>query len=150
MSLFFQGSARQSFWIDVQKTSPFANSGTVRGYSLKNQLLKAYADDYWSEENQDIYALWPRLSTGVSDNNSQRSTWFMRDGSFLRLKNTEIGYTLPENLAKRISLEKARIYISGINLLTFSAFKLWDVEMAGNGLDYPVQKVYNVGLQLSF
>jgi len=150
MSLFFQGSARQSFWIDVQKTSPFANSGTVRGYTLKNQLLKAYADDYWSEENQDIYALWPRLSTGVSDNNSQRSTWFMRNGSFLRLKNTEIGYTLPENLAKRISLEKARIYISGINLLTFSAFKLWDVEMAGNGLDYPVQKVYNIGLQLSF
>lgn len=149
-SFFFQGLARESFWIDVYRTSPFAFTGRVNGLNLKNQLLESYANDHWSEDNRDLYALWPRLSTDVNVNNRQQSTWFMRNGSFLRLKHTEVGYSLPDHLAQRFFLEKARIYISGINLLSFSAFKLWDVEMAGNGLDYPIQKVYNVGLQISF
>lgn len=150
LSCFFQGLARESFWIDVNKTSPFANAGTVNDLQLKNGLLKAYADDHWSEDNQNLFALWPRLSTDVNANNAQTNTWFMRDGAFLRLKNAEFGYTLPQSLTKRIHLEKARFYINGSNLISFSKFKLWDVEMAGNGLDYPIQRVINVGAQLSF
>lgn len=150
LSCFFQGLARESFWIDVNKTSPFANVGNVNGLQLKNGLLKAYAGDHWSENNQNLYALWPRLSTDINANNAKRNTWFMRNGSFTRLKNAEFGYTLPGNLTKKIHLTKARFYINGSNLLCFSKFKLWDVEMAGNGLDYPVQRVFNLGLQLSF
>jgi hypothetical protein len=112
--------------------------------------LQAYADDHWSEDHRNLYALWPRLSTRVINNNTQSSTWFMRNGSFLRLKTLELGYSLPERLTKRIHLEKARFYISGINLLSFSRFKLWDVEMGGNGLGYPVQRVTNIGIQISF
>ena len=74
----------------------------------------------------------------------------MRNGAFLRLKNVEIGYTLPTVLTKRISVEKVRVYASGSNLFVFSPFKLWDVEMAGEGLDYPVQRVLNFGIQVSF
>jgi len=110
--------------------------------------LKAYADDHWSEENQNLYALWPRLSTSAAgnNNNSQRSTWFMRDGAFLRLKSVELGYTIP----KLTGATRLRIYFTGTNLLTFSKFKLWDPEMGGNGLGYPIQRVFNIGMNLSF
>src|SRR5699024_7245275 len=127
-----------------------ANYDKSRGLHLKNQMLQVYADDHWSKDNQDLYALWPRLTTEVNDNNKQRSTWFMRNGAFLRLKNTEIGYTLPARLTQRVSIKKLRIYVNGSNLCVFSPFKLWDIEMAGNGLDYPIQRVINFGLQLSF
>jgi len=74
----------------------------------------------------------------------------LRDGSFLRLKQAEIGYSLPEELIRRVRLNTLRVYISGSNLLMFSKFKLWDVEMGGNGLGYPIQRVYNAGIQLTF
>ncbi len=133
LSLFFQGSARSSFWI-------LAN----------NALLKAYADSHWSEANRDIYALWPRLSYKWENNNLVRNTWYMQDGTFLRLKSVELGYSLPKNLYQRFGIEYMRLYGSGTNLLTFSRFKLWDPEMGGNGLGYPVQRVLNIGLQISF
>ena len=74
----------------------------------------------------------------------------MRDGSFLRLKSVELGYTIPERLADKIKMKNLRFYASGTNLLIFSKFKLWDPEMSGNGLGYPIQRVFNLGVQLSF
>ncbi|MGV3639069.1 MAG: SusC/RagA family TonB-linked outer membrane protein [Adhaeribacter sp.] len=155
-SAFFQGMAKTSFWIDTEATSPFASyrypseraSGELANATLNNQVLKAYADSYWSEEHRDVYALWPRLSPGINANNSQTSSWFMRDGSFLRLKQVEIGYTLPNHLQKKIHTSGCRIYVNASNLYTFSKFKLWDVEMGGNGLGYPIQRVINLGLNL--
>ena len=140
-SVFFQGSERQSFWINANATSPFINDA---------QILKAYADSYWSEENQDVYALWPRLSPTVISNNVATSTWFMRDGSFLRLKQMEFGYTVPQKVTERIRMNNLRFYVSGSNLLLFSKFKMWDVEMAGNGLGYPNQRVVNFGVNFTF
>ena len=142
LSCFFQGAARTSFMIDASATSPFVNG--------QNALLKAYAEDHWSETNPDPHALWPRLSDVAESNNCQQSSWFLRDGSFLRLKQAEIGYSLPEELIRRVRLNTLRVYISGSNLLMFSKFKLWDVEMGGNGLGYPIQRVYNAGIQLTF
>jgi TonB-linked SusC/RagA family outer membrane protein len=141
LSAFLQGLARESFFIDPTKTSPFVNN---------TQLLKAYADSHWSEENQNLYATWPRLSTAIVNNNVQTSTWWMRDGTFLRLKSVELGYTLPATLTKRLSIDKVRIYLSGLNLLTWSGFGLWDPEMGGNGFAYPIQKVYNLGVDVNF
>lgn len=153
-SAFFQGLARESFWIDVNATAPFVSylySGETNTRTLQNALIKAYADNHWSEDNRNMYALWPRLSTSSigNSNNSQRSTWFMQDGSFLRLKSLEVGYTIPGKMVNKLGAN-IRIYASGTNLLTFSKFKLWDPEMAGNGLGYPIQRVYNVGLTISF
>ncbi|MGL5681930.1 MAG: TonB-dependent receptor [Marinifilaceae bacterium] len=142
LSAFFQGSARSSFWIDPSATSPFIGGQTA--------LLKAYAEDHWSEDNRNIHALWPRLSETRRANNMQTSTWFMRDGGFLRLKSAEVGYTLPKRFTKRIKMDMIRVYASGTNLFTFSKFKLWDVEMGGNGLGYPIQKVFNGGIQINF
>ena len=154
LSCFFQGIGRESFWINVARTGPFTNYVMPDDYAVSQRtqraLLKAYADDHWSETNRNIHALWPRLSEVIINNNaSPLNTWFMRNGSFLRLKSLEFGYSIPGKLTRSIKLEKVRFYFSGTNLLTFSNFKLWDPEMAGNGLGYPIQKVYNFGIQVS-
>jgi TonB-linked SusC/RagA family outer membrane protein len=155
-SCFFQGSARSSFWIDAEQTAPFINrsDGSVDAilhpFTTNRALLQYWADSHWSEDNKDIRALWPRLSNERMDNNLKRSTWFMRDGSFLRLKTAEIGYSLPKSWVEKVRLQSARFYVSGSNLLLFSKFKMWDIEMAGNGLAYPIQRVFNLGLNVEF
>lgn len=140
-SFFLQGSERSSFYINPVATAPFVGDP---GFS--RQLLQAYADSYWSEDNRDLYALWPRLAYTNNANNTAGSTWFLRNGGFLRLKQVEFGYSLPTKLLQRIQMDRLRIYVNGTNLLTFSKFKLWDPEMAGNGLGYPVQRVFNIGI----
>ncbi|GHU88754.1 SusC/RagA family TonB-linked outer membrane protein [Bacteroidia bacterium] len=149
---FFQGSARSSFFIDPSKITPFVqpSSDEFGGKKGNNALLQFIADSHWSEENQNVYALWPRLSASAIGNNNQTSTWWLRDGTFLRMKSAEIGYTMPQMVARKIKAQNLRVYLSGTNLLTFSRFKLWDAEMGGNGLGYPIQRVFNIGLQLSF
>jgi len=149
-SCFFQGLARESFWIDATQTSPFADTDGVSGTISKNALLQVYADNHWSQDTRNVYALWPRLSERIIENNTQRNTWFMRDGSFLRLKSLEVGYSIPRHLTESLKMTSLRVYVSGTNLLTWSNFDLWDPEMAGNGLGYPLQRVFNLGIQLSF
>ncbi|MDR3267604.1 MAG: SusC/RagA family TonB-linked outer membrane protein, partial [Tannerella sp.] len=142
LSVFFQGLTNESFWMESAYTSPFVD---------ETQLLQAYADSYWSEANRDVYATWPRLSINRNDNNTGvRNTWFMRDGTFLRLKQAELGYTIPGRWQEKIHVKNMRIYLSGSNLLLWSKFKLWDVEMGGNGLGYPIQRVFNVGINFTF
>lgn len=155
ISTFFQGLSRESFWINAEATAPFRNylySGETLPGKPQNQLLRAYAENHWSEEHQDAYALWPRLSTTAvgNENNTQTSTWFMRSGAFLRMKQVELGYNLSQNLTKRLSMKTFRVYVNGTNLLSWSGFKLWDIEMAGNGLGYPLQRVFNLGLRATF
>lgn len=149
-SFFFQGLGRESFWIDARKTAPFIDTDGNNDIVSKNALLKVYADNHWSESNRNVQALWPRLSGTINENNTQTSTWFMRDGSFLRLKSVELGYTVPNIITRKLYIQNFRVYMSGTNLLTFSKFKLWDPEMAGNGTGYPIQRVINLGVQLSF
>lgn len=155
-SFFFNGLGRKTFFIDAQQMAPFNNppvtAAGVGGYTRKTALFKEFADSHWSESNPDIYAVWPRLSTDAYDNsnNYQQSTWWMRNGSFLRLKLIELGYTLPHNLTRKIRIEDLRIYVSGEDLFAGSNFKMWDVEMGGMGIGYPIQKKFNIGLQVKF
>lgn len=150
LSAFFQGNARTSFWIDPNRISPFIDTDDDGGTHSQNALLKVIADSHWSEVNRDIYAFWPRLANESIVNNTQSSTWWMQDGSFMRLKSLELGYTLPEKWTRKAHISNVRIYLNGTNLLTFSKFKLWDPEMGGNGLGYPIQRVYNIGLSVNF
>ncbi|WP_044060368.1 SusC/RagA family TonB-linked outer membrane protein [Proteiniphilum acetatigenes] len=155
-SFFFNGVHRRSFWINYNTTSPFFNTtgvdntpGTPEG---NNALMKFIADSYWSEADRNPYATWPRLATALNQvsHNNHRNTWFMRDGAFLRLKSVELGYSLPEDLVSKVRVSSLRIYLSSSNLFSISKFKLWDVEMAGNGLGYPIQRTFNVGMNISF
>lgn len=145
LSLMFQGSARSSFFINAENLSPFVING-----SAQNGLLKVIADSHWSEENRDLYAFWPRLSEQFVPNNNVASTWWMRDGTFLRLKNAEFGYNVPQQTLSRWRLGVLRVYLSGTNLWVWSKFKMWDPEMGGKGLGYPIQQVYNIGLRVDF
>lgn len=151
VAAFFQGQAQISFMIEPAKVSPFIRSPEQDYSSGDTQLLKAFADDHWSEENQNLYALYPRLGPdgAAIENNRQGSSWWLRDGSFLRLKSLEIGYTLPKKLASSVKLRSARLYFNGLNLITWSPFKMWDPELRGNGFSYPIQKVYNIGLNVN-
>jgi TonB-linked SusC/RagA family outer membrane protein len=142
-SFYFQGAARSSFFINPWNIQPFYLNG---GY--QNNLLKVIADNHWSEDNQNPYAFWPRLSTWRVNSNNQTSTWWLRNGAFLRLKSVDMGYTLPD--FKALKLKGTRVYFSATNLFILSGFKLWDVEMGGNGLNYPIQSVYSMGVQLNF
>lgn len=153
-SFFFNGVHNRSFFLDYTSISPFFGTGT------NNALMSFIADSYWSEDNRNPYAVWPRLaitSGQVTNNNPTTdtsggtlNTWFLRDGAFLRLKSVELGYTLPRALTGKIGLEALRVYGTATNLFTISKFKLWDPEMAGNGLQYPIQRTFNIGLQLTF
>lgn len=142
-SFFFQGSARSSFFISPDAISPFVQNA---GVGEQNGLLKVIADNHWSEDNRDLYAFWPRLSIDGVSNNNQRSTWWMRDGTFLRLKTLEFGYTMPSKAVQKIGLSDFRFYLNATNLFVLSKFKMWDPEMGGNGLGYPVQRVFNIGV----
>ncbi len=147
-SAFVQGSARSSIFIDNNAIQPFKRDDLNLGF--ESGLLKVIAEDHWSESNRDVYAFWPRLSDRTIQNNTWTSTWWMRNGAFLRLKTVEIGYTLSSSMLKRFRMSNARFYLNGNNLFVISSFKLWDPEMGSNGLAYPVQRVFNVGVNLSF
>ena len=140
ISFFFQGAGNTSFFVDPNAVAPFIN---------ERNALSVITNNNWSENNPDPYAFWPRLSTEIVENNNHNSTWWLRDGDFIRLKNIELGYTLPKELIGDNDL-KTRFYLSGLNLFNYSSFDLWDIEMAGNGLGYPPQRILNAGVQLNF
>lgn len=140
-SVFFQGLANESFWIDADDMSPFVGD---------TQLLKEIDESHWSENNRDIYAFWPRYSSYRNKNNTPVSTWWMRDGSFLRLKQLELGYTLRERWTEKFHIANLRFYLTGTNLLSWSNFKMWDPEMGSSGLNYPIQRTYNIGVNVTF
>ena len=144
-SIFFQGVARTSFFINPENIAPFVLNGPYQ-----NNLLNVVAKDHWSEDNRDLYAFWPRLAETFIENNNKTSTWWMRNGAFLRLKSIEAGYNAPDKFTSKIGVKALRIYFSGNNIAVWSKFKLWDPEMGGNGLGYPIQSVYNLGLKVDF
>ncbi len=146
ISAFFSGIARTSFMINPANITPFITNGNkVSG------LLDVVAKDHWSEENRNPYAFFPRLSTSQISNNNRNSTWWLRNGSFFKLSSLEIGYEPKGKWVKqKLLIEGFRLYASGSNLFKISKFKMWDAEMKGEGMGYPLQRVFNLGLQLSF
>ena len=142
LSFFMQGQDRVSFFINPNNIAPFVEQRNAMQY---------IADDHWNPNNPVAKAFWPRLSASYNDNNNvPNSTWWIRNGRFLRMKNAELGYTLPKNFLPSTGIESLRLYLAGQNLFNLSDFKLWDPEMGGEGFNYPLQKVYSVGLTVSF
>jgi TonB-linked SusC/RagA family outer membrane protein len=145
-SCYFTGIARTSLFVEPAKVAPFALQANE---GLQNGLLTKIANDHWSEDNRDLYAFWPRLSEAQNTNNTHVSTWWMHNGALLRLKSLEMGYNVPQKTIDPLGLTSLRVYLNGANLFTISKFKLWDPEMGGNGLGYPNQLVFNIGLALT-
>lgn len=149
-SFFFQGNKNVSFFINSTATS---NPGTgeygIAPFANRRNALSIIAEDYWSETNPNVHAFWPRLSTDPINNNVRQSSWWLRDASFLRLKKLELGYS-PKTLTSYGLNPGSRIYINTENLFVLSPFKLWDPEVGRNGLGYPPNRRFNVGIQLIF
>ena len=132
VSVFFNGSAKRT--IMLSGMYPFCAND-----SNDNNLMQWIADSHWSEGKDNSNVVYPRLgalSTQIT-NNTQPSSWWMRDGSFLRFKTLEIGYRL----------KWFRIYFSGDNIAVWSKFKYWDPELSFNS--YPLQRTFNIGLQFN-
>ena len=112
--------------------------------------MQAIADDHWSPNNPVSDTFWPRLSAGSNANNTQTSTWWLRNGRLVRLKTLEFGYSIEHSgILKKTPFKVCRIYFSGSNLFKISKFDMWDPEMGRNGLAYPLQRVFSIGLQLT-
>lgn len=151
-SIFFQGLANESFFINAADMSPFyTHYETIGGVARRcnNQLLQEIVDSHWSENNRNIYAFWPRYNATLNYNNTVTSTWWMRDGSFLRLKQFELGYTLPAKLTQKMHIGNLRLYVSGNNIFCWSSFKMWDPEQGASAFNYPVERTINLGLNLT-
>lgn len=156
-NVHFQGSGKSTVMIQGK---------TVWAFSMDRygQILKDLVDDRWIDAetaaqigvapNENPNATYPRLvhlEGYASHNNYRASSYWMRNCSYLRLKNLEIGYTLPKGVLDALRLETARFFLQGSNLLTFSDFKLWDPEMgSSDGEKYPLTKSVTLGLQVNF
>ena len=145
-NVFFQGNGKTYRFIGGVASSflPGSSQGTL------GNIMTNY-NDRWTAENPSEDVFYPRLSYGANTNNSQNSTWWLRNMSMLRMKDIEVGYTLPKRWMSRIGLENIRLYAKGSNLLTFSAFDLWDPELdTQNGAKYPIMKSVSFGIDVNF
>lgn len=140
-NVFFQGNGKTYRFIGGQNFLPGSGLGNI---------LTNY-NDRWTVENPSQDVFYPRLTEGPNNNNSQNSTWWLRNMSMLRMKDVELGYTLPKNIISHIGISSLRVYLKGTNLLTFSGFKLWDPEVnTSNGAAYPIMKSFAFGLDINF
>lgn len=152
-NIHFQGSGKSSYFIGDVSVYPF--SGGAWGNVLKDV---ANPNDRWisreisgdpSTERTD--AKYPRLSYGGNSNNYRESSFWLRDGSYIRLKTLEIGYTMPQSITSMAHISRARVYFLGNNLAIWDSLKLWDPELgSGDGMKYPPSKTLTVGLTVSF
>lgn len=144
-NIHFQGAGKSNFFINGFTVYPFVNG------EWGNILEEMANSNRWIlEKNENPNAEYPRLSYGGNSNNYRGSTYWLRDGSYLRLKTLEFGYTLPKMLTNRLHLSNLRFHFIGQNLLTFSKFKLWDPEMgSSNGMTYPLGKTVTFGLTVN-
>lgn len=146
VSVFMQG---------VANVTNFMDGSPINGFENANLFLSGVYEDVatnrWTVENPDPNAKYPRMSSYINQNNKQLSTAKQYDASFMRLKNAELGYTIPKLITKKIGVSTFRIYVQGVNLMTFSKFKLWDPELNNSmGAVYPNMRVANVGINLNF
>ena len=148
VGMMFQGVAGAERVLNGSSVNPF-NGGGGSGNLYSN------IGDRWTEENPDQNAFYPRLSYGSettsSINNFQKSTWWVRNMNFLRLKTLQISYNLPKPWVNKVHLKNAAVYVMGTNLFTLSRFKLWDPELnTDNGASYPNTTSYSVGINFTF
>ena len=149
-NIHFQGAGKSSYCI--QGPSVYAFSQKEVGNILPDLVDGRWIDSTISgtEATMNPNASYPRLSYGGNSNNYRASTFWLRNGSYLRLKTLEIGYNLPQKWVNKIYSKNIRLFFIGTNLLTFSEFKLWDPEMGSTtGAHYPLAKTFSFGFNIS-
>ncbi len=149
LSLLFQGAALTSLQLHGPAVYDFPSMG-AQGNSMGK--VKAMHLDSWTPDNTD--ASYPALHLGTHLNNkNSSSSLFLYDASYVRLKNVELGYSLPQKWVSKAHLQQVRIYVQGMNLLTFDKLSKLNMDPEtgdGNGSWYPIQRVYNFGVNIVF
>ncbi len=142
VSLFFTGATRTSIFLEGASMYPFSDG------LGSNSIVREYYDNRWTPGNAD--PKYPAPSDSDSPNNFQRSTVWLKDASYLRLRNAEIGYNFQQRTLDRLHVQGVRFFVNGINLYTWDKLKFIDPE-ADNGTGaYPIQRSVNMGLQITF
>jgi hypothetical protein len=161
LAAFFQGVGKLDVWI-----SESANGNYFRGNAngpLHATVLKEHLD-YWRDDtsplgaNPDAYFAKPySVFTGENQKNYQTpNDRYMQDGSYLRLKNLQLGYTIPKSITQKAKISNVKIYLSGENLVTFTDLMIFDPEaitssgLGGDAKIYPLAKAYSIGLNINF
>jgi TonB-linked SusC/RagA family outer membrane protein len=140
-SILFQGATGGLLWIRGAQEGDFGN------------YLQYTYDHRWSVDNPS--SVDPRVSnrndTYYTGGGAGNNTYYLRNSDYLRLKNAEIGYTLSEAISKRAGISNLRVYVGGLNLITWDKMKLWDPEStSGNGHYYPQARILNAGVRVTF
>ena len=146
VNVHFQGVGKSTYFIDGSTVYMFSG-GDGWGNVLKDM---AESNRWILGVNEDPNAEYPRLTYGKNDNNNRSSTFWLRNGAYLRLKTLDVGYSLPKALVNKIHMNQVRIFFIGTNLLTLSSFKSWDPEMgSSNGKQYPLSKTFSLGISVN-
>ncbi|MBD1429640.1 MULTISPECIES: SusC/RagA family TonB-linked outer membrane protein [Sphingobacterium] len=151
INLHIQGAGKSTFSTYGKTVYVFSEGEwgqVMKGIMGDNRWISA--DISGDPSTEDPNASYPRLSYGSNPNNFRESTYWLRNGKYLRLKNIDIGYSLPKSLTNRIRTNNIRLFLAGHNLLTWSEFKLWDPELATpRGEDYPLPKSVTFGVNIN-
>lgn len=151
LNVHFQGAGKSTFSTYGKTVHAFSEGEwgqVMKGVMGDNRWISADISGDPATENPN--ASYPRLSYGQNPNNFRESTYWLRNGQYLRLKTLDIGYSIPKSLANRIKTNNIRIFLVGSNLLTWSKFKLWDPELASpRGEDYPLPKSFTLGINVN-
>lgn len=141
-SLLLNGVTNRNVWMNNSNMLEFQqNSNGGYGQAFAHHL------DRWTAATAGT-ATYPRLSLDNNPNNHRNSSFWLKDGSYLRLRNVELGYSLPTNWTGIIGIKKARAFVNAANLLTFTKMKGVDPEVIN--WDYPNQRVINFGINIQF
>ena len=151
VNVHFQGAGKTSFFIDGPTVYAFSSGewgNILADVAGSNRWIEHEISGTMATENPN--ASYPRLSYGGNNNNYRQSTYWLRNGSYLRLKTLELGYSIPKPLVNKIRFNNIRLFLRGSNLLTFSSFKLWDPELGSStGTEYPLAKSFTLGLSVN-
>lgn len=140
LSILFQGASGMD--------KVFTGSLAYEFVGGKGNVTKEHLGRWKPGSGQN--ATYPRLGVQQTSNSRKTSTFWIKDGSYLRLKTIELGYTLPNSIIEKVHLTKLRIYANAYNLFTWSKIKSVDPETSSDGSNYPIPSIVSVGLNIGF
>ncbi len=153
LNIHFQGAGKSTFPVYGKCVYAFSENdwGNIFSDMIQDRWVDAdTAEKLGLQANENPGASYPRLTYGANQNNQQTSTFWMRDGRYIRLKNLDFGYTLPKSVVNKLHFNNIRVYVAGANLITWSSFKVWDPESANaRGEDYPLTKSVTMGITVN-
>ena len=146
--IFFQGSGNTSTVLGASSNGAFFPFQ----WGVEESAVRSEVANRWTEQNPSQNVMFPRMHSNNFDNNTVASTWWLRDASFLRLKNVEIGYNFKEKTLKKIGIQALRVYLQGNNLCVWDDIKMWDPELGNTngGFSYPLSRTFTFGLDFTF